>query len=124
MRKTIAVMTGIVMLGASAASATAGEAPAAGPPPSTAAKPAAAHPHVVKVKALTGQVVSVDESAKTVTVKPGGRASRAMTFTLDKDSTVSLSNLKPGERVRVSYQDMDGHLVAKSITPTTHTASK
>jgi hypothetical protein len=125
MKRFIAALAGILTLYANAPSGIAGQPSAGGPPSSEAVKPAAAHPPLVmKPRALTGQVVAVDRDAKTVTVKGSGQASKEMTFTLDKASTVSLNNLKPGERVRVSYVDLDGHLMAKSITPTAHTASK
>jgi hypothetical protein len=124
MKRLIAMLAGLLTLCANAPSGMAGQPSVGEPPSSEAVKPAAAHPQVMKPRALTGQVVGVDQGAKTVTVKGTGQAPKQMTFTLDKASTVFLNNLKPGERVRVSYVDMDGHLMAKSITPIAHTASK
>jgi len=78
----------------------------------------------VRVRHLTGTVVSVNEEAKTVTVKPTGRSAHEQTFAVDKAGAATLAQLKPGERVRISYIESAGHMTAESITAVTHAAKK
>src|ERR1043166_8358851 len=77
-----------------------------------------------RVQHLTGTVVSVNEQTKTVTVKPARRNGHDQTFVADKVGAAALANLKPGERVRISYTESAGHITAESITALTHTAGK
>jgi hypothetical protein len=77
-----------------------------------------------RVRHLTGTVVSVNEEAKTVTVKPTRRKAHEQTFEMDKAGAATLANLKPGERVTISYIESAGHLTAESITAATHAARK
>jgi hypothetical protein len=105
MKRLIAMLAGLLTLCANAPSGMAGQPSVGEPPSSEAVKPAAAHPQVMKPRALTGQVVGVDQGAKTVTVKGTGQAPKQMTFTLDKASTVFLSRR---DKVEQHLATMDG----------------
>ena len=92
---------------APAASAT----PAAKPATTTAPKTVAP-----KLKTVLGEVVSVDATAKTVTVKHtvSGK-SEDMTFGAGEKAAAALGKLKAGDHVRVAYADVDGKPVASTI---------
>ena len=95
-------------------------APAAPAAPATpAAKPATTTaPKMVapKLKTMLGEVVSVDATAKTVTVKHtvNGK-SEDMTFGAGEKAVASLEKLKAGDHVRVAYADVDGKPTASTI---------
>jgi ribosomal protein S17 len=69
-----------------------------------------------RVRHMTGTVVSVSEEAKTVTVKPSRQKGHEQTFAVDKVGAAALTNLKPGEQVRISYTESAGHMTAESIS--------
>ena len=89
--------------------------------PSTS-DPASREPSVTKpsasktpsTKHMTGTVVSVDPSAKTLTVKHGLRSKEA-TLTVDDTAAAQLSDLKPGDKVKVSYVADGQQMTAKQI---------
>lgn len=73
----------------------------------------------VAVKQYTGEVVTVDAAAKSLTVK--GRSAE-MVFTTDDKSTVTinkdkktLADVKLGDKVTVKYSVVDGKNVVRSI---------
>ena len=69
-----------------------------------------------KVKHLTGAVVSVNQDAKTLTVKRMVKQKEhEYTFAASKDAAATLTQLKPGEQVRVSYVEAAGTMTAESI---------
>jgi Cu/Ag efflux protein CusF len=74
---------------------------------------------------LTGEVVAVDRTAKTVTIKHmvGGKA-REATFNVAEKAAASLANLQPNDRVSLSYSKEQGRLMAQSIVETYHKVSK
>jgi Cu/Ag efflux protein CusF len=74
---------------------------------------------------LAGEVVAVDHTAKTVTIKHmvGGKPMEA-TFNVGEKATASLVNLEPNDRVKLSYSKEQGRLMAQSIVATYHKASK
>ena len=78
-----------------------------------------------KLHHLTGEVVAVDQTAKTVTIKHmvGGKA-REATFNVREKAAASLANLQPNDRVRLNYSKEQGRLMAQSIVTTSHKASK
>jgi len=123
MKRITAAVVGFAMLCAGAPLAVAGAAPAASSA-GGAAESAATHPHVMKMRSVTGHVVAVDQTARTLRLKPAASGSTEMTFSLEQGSKLSLTSLQPGERIRVSYIDRDGQLTASAITPLTHVASK
>jgi len=95
-------------------------APAAPATPATpAVKPATTTaPKTVapKLKFVNGEVVSVDATAKTLTVKHtvSGK-SEDMTFGAGEKAAAALGTLKAGDHVRVAYADVDGKPTASSI---------
>jgi hypothetical protein len=69
-----------------------------------------------KVKHLTGTVVPVNENAKTLTVKRMVRQKEHQdTFAIGQEAVATLTQLKPGEHVRVSYVEAGGIMTAESI---------
>lgn len=73
-----------------------------------------------RIKTATGELRSVDAQERTVQVKGwlGGKRIRLgeeCTFKLVDQPKGSLDGLRPGQKVRVSYQDVRGVLVATDI---------
>jgi Cu/Ag efflux protein CusF len=68
-----------------------------------------------------GEVVSVDQNAKMLTVKTGGLRHKEMTFRVDDPAV--LGNIQTGQEVRVGYVKQGKEMIAKEVTPST-TASK
>jgi Cu/Ag efflux protein CusF len=65
---------------------------------------------------VTGEVMSVDKSAKTLTVKDA--KGKEFMFTADVDAAPRLSDVKAGDHVKVSYKKSHGKMVATKITET------
>ena len=65
---------------------------------------------------VTGEVVSVDKGAKTLTVKDS--KGKEFMFTADVDAAPRLSDVKAGNHVKVSYKKSHGQMVATKITET------
>jgi len=67
-------------------------------------------------KSLAGELVSVDQTAKTVTVKHMVD-SKPMQLTMNVEDTAiaTLAQLKPGDQVKVTYVEMGGKRIVKSI---------
>jgi hypothetical protein len=63
---------------------------------------------------VTGEVMSVDKSAKTLTVKDA--KGKEFMFTADVDTAPRLSDVKAGDHVKVSYKKSHGKMVATKIT--------
>lgn len=63
---------------------------------------------------VTGSVVAVDQTTQTFTV----RNEKGKTFTLkvDTDTAPQLSVLRQGERVKVTYKNSEGQMVATRIS--------
>lgn len=86
------------------------------------AAPPAATPAVaqdaakVAGKSLAGELVSVDQATKTVTVKHMVN-SKPMQLTMNVEDTAiaTLAQLKPGDQVKVTYVEMGGKRIVKSI---------
>lgn len=96
--------------------AFAADAPAAGS--STTVKATRTH-H------LMGEVVSVDQAAKTLIVKRGtSKTAKDITFTAEPDAAAALTGLKPGDQVKVGYVASQGHLMAKTISQNDHMVKK
>lgn len=74
---------------------------------------------------LTGQVMAVDQTAKTVTIKHMVRGQlKEATFTVEENAAPALVNLQPNDWVRLSYSKEQGRLTAQAIVETYHKASK
>jgi hypothetical protein len=124
MRKLlIPLMAAVTMV--SFAGPSLAQAKMAGQPPhgkmaelAKAETPTAAKPH-----RLVGEVVAVDQAAKTVTIKYMVRGQpREAPFTTKEQATPGLANLKPGDRVRVGYYKEQGKLIAHSLVEIHHKA--
>jgi len=114
---TLTALTGVAL----AQSGTAAPAPAAKPaaPATTAppaAKPAETAKPAPKMKHVVGDVVSVDTTAKTLTLKHtvNGK-SEEMTLGSGEKTAEVLGTLKAGDHVQVAYAEMDGKPVASTI---------
>ena len=70
---------------------------------------------------VKGDVVSVDQNAKTLTVKKGGLRSKEITFQVEDPAV--LANVHTGEEVRIGYVKQGSQMIAREIVPST-TASK
>lgn len=90
-------------------------------PATTPAAPAAAPattPDAAKATAknLAGELVSVDQAAKTVTLKHMVDSKpMQLTMAVEDGAMASLAQLKPGDQVKVSYIEMGEKKVVKAI---------
>ena len=80
------------------------------PAPLLQRRPALALPHHV-----TGEIVSVNKSAKLFTLKTSEGAT--MILAADGSTLPQFSVLKNGERVKVTYKNSRGQSIATKITP-------
>jgi Cu/Ag efflux protein CusF len=125
----IAGSLALTVLSGTALAQTGGTAPATpATPAAPAAKPAepakpaakttdAAKP---KLKTVTGEVVSVDATAKSLVVKHqvSGKPEE-MTIGAGEKAAAALGTLKAGDQVRVAYADVDGKPMASTIAKVT-----
>jgi hypothetical protein len=82
-------------------------------------------PGASRLHRLTGEVVAVDRTAKTVTIRHMVRGEpKEATFNVAENATPGLVNLQPNDRVKLSYSKEQGRLMAQSIVETYHKASK
>jgi len=77
-------------------------------------------PDSLAQKTVSGEVVSVDSAKHEVVIKDGAGAEvhivvNESTKLIKGDKTVSLADLKPGEKVAVEADEAEGKLVAKTI---------
>jgi len=79
-----------------------------------------------KPRTFYGQVVSVNQEAKTLTVKKTGwlRKPKELTFSIEEKAAPTLADLKPGDRVKVTYIKEDGKLLAQTLSKTQPKAGK
>ncbi len=112
MRKSVALVMVLFVACALASLAVAAE--------KKASKPAAHR--------ATGEVVSIDATAKTITVK---EKDKDVTFTLAENAKVmihgkagSLDQLKAGDHVNVKYMDKDGSQIAEEVSTAKAPAKK
>ncbi len=125
MKRVVPLMAALAIVsqsGIALAQATPAEKPLAG----EAAKPTKAPVTASKPRYLSGEVVSVDQKAETLTVKRTvSQKSKEYTFAVEKDAVSALSDLKPGDRVRVTYTRAEGgRMMAKAIVNTSHAVKK
>ena len=83
-----------------------------------AAPPAAASEEASKaaVKTVAGELVSLDQKERQVTVKHmvDGKPAQ-MTFQVEESAAGSLSPFKPGDHIKVAYVEMGAKRIMKSI---------
>jgi Cu/Ag efflux protein CusF len=126
MRKLIVVLIATLTIaffaGPSFAQATTAQQPAQ----TKATEPAKAEmPQATKLHHLIGEVVSVDQAAKTVEIRHTVRGKeKESTFTVEEQAAPTLATLQPGDQVKISYQRANGQLTARSIVETHRGASK
>ncbi len=107
---TLAAAAVVAMAAPSLAQAAKGTS--ATPPAAATKEPAKAAP----VKNLTGEFVSMDKAAKTVIVKSMiDKKAAQITFSVDEVMLATLAQLKPGDKVKVSYEEMGDKFIAKTI---------
>ncbi len=96
---------------------TAAPAPAAPKAAAPAAAPAAQAPaKAPAVKNITAEFVSMDKAAKTVTVKfVSDNKPTQLVLSVEETMLNSLAQLKAGDQVKVSYEEMGGKFIAKTI---------
>ena len=109
MLKTCAIVLSLFLAGGMAAS------------PAFAGQDKAAKADKASLSHAKGDVVSVDQNAKMLTVKTGGLRHKEMTFRVDDPAV--LANVQTGQEVRVGYVRQGKEMIAKEVTPST-TASK
>ena len=82
-------------------------------------------PKTARLHRLVGDVVAVDQTAKTVTIKHMVRGQpKEATFNVEEKAAPVLVDLKPNDQVRLNYSKEQGRLIAQSIVETTHQAGK
>jgi hypothetical protein len=88
------------------------------PTPKPATTPATKSPSA-KLHRVSGEVVSTDETAKTMILKETrGNTPVNVTFAVAEGAAPTLSQLKAGDRVKVSYTMMHGKRTAETIVKT------
>ena len=92
------------------------------PAPTPAAPPAAAAPAATPdaakatAKNFAGELVAVDQAAKTVTLKHMVDSKpMQLTMSVEDGAMAGLAQLKPGDQVKVSYVEMGEKRIVKSI---------
>jgi Cu/Ag efflux protein CusF len=90
--------------------------PATKEPSKEAAAPAAksATHRIAAARHVTGEVVSVNQDAKTLTVKQAPKG-KELTFAVEADAAARLSDLKAGDHVKIGYVKSHNQLMAKDI---------
>jgi Cu/Ag efflux protein CusF len=83
------------------------------PPPATAPQTA---PKPAHLKTLKGEIVSVDEFAKTFTLKHMvDKKAHEITFSAEGKALAKLTKIKPGDHLKVTYAQMGERPVATTI---------
>ena len=107
-----------VLVAALAIPAIAGQGFAQTSKPATPPAAPAASDEAAKAaaKSLAGELVSVDQAAKTVTVKHMvDKKAMQVTMSVDESAVATLAQLKPGDQVKVTYVEMGEKRIVKSI---------
>lgn len=111
--KTIMSLMAALVAVAVLAGASLAQAPTPATPPTTAT-PAPAKAPVVKN--LTGELIAMDKTAKTVTVKHVvDNKPTQITLNVDETLLTSLAQFKAGDKVKVTYEETGGKFIAKTI---------
>jgi cell division protein FtsI/penicillin-binding protein 2 len=116
--KTFAAVVAAIVAIAVVAGASFAQAPAPKPAAPAAPAPAAQAPaKAPAVKDITGEFVAMDKTAKTVTVKyVADQKPAQINLSVDEAMLTSLGQFKAGDKVKVTYEEMGGKFIAKSIT--------
>lgn len=117
MKTFTSLMAGLAAVAVFAGSSFAQAPKPATPPATPAPAPAAQAPaKPAAVKDITGEFVSMDKATKIVVVKHvvDQKASQ-MTLSVDEAMLTTLGQLKAGDKVKVTYEEMGGKFIAKTI---------
>jgi Cu/Ag efflux protein CusF len=80
------------------------------------AAPAAAEEAKAAPKSLAGELVAFDQTAKTVTVKHMvDNKPMQFTFAVEDATAATMTQLKPGDHVKVTYVEMGEKRIIRSI---------
>jgi Cu/Ag efflux protein CusF len=67
-------------------------------------------------KSLAGELMAIDQAAKTVTVKHVvDKKPVQLTFSVEESALAALAQLKPGDHVKVTYVEMGDKRIVKNI---------
>jgi len=103
----------VAVLAASAVPSYAQTASPAIPPRATAPQTA---PKPAHLKTLKGEIVSVDDFAKTFTLKHMvDKKAHEITFSAEGKALAKLTKIKPGDHLKVTYAQMGERPVATTI---------
>ncbi len=120
MRKAIVVLTAaLAVLGSTSPSlvlAAQGEKPTATAGSSTS--------KAVKDQHLSGEVVAVDQQAKTVTIRTAWKKPKEFTFSVEDKAVAALADLKPGDWLNATYIRENGKLTAETLVKAQRTSKK
>lgn len=115
---TLATLSGAAMAQSGTTAPATPAAPAAKPAETVTKAPEATKTVApkMKTKSLLGEVVSVDATGKTLTVKHTVKGkSEETTIGAGEKAAAVLGTLKAGDHVRVAYADVDGKPMASTI---------
>lgn len=114
MKSWLAPILAVVAIPAAAVAPSSAQTSPATPPPVTAPHTAQKPAHL---KILRGELVSVDEFAKTFTMKHMvDKKAQEITFSAEGKALAALAKIKPGDHLRVTYTQMGERPVATTIT--------
>ena len=114
MKSWLAPILAVVAIPAAAVAPSSAQTSPATPPPVTAPHTAQNPAHL---KILRGELVSVDEFAKTFTMKHMvDKKAQEITFSAEGKALAALAKIKPGDHLRVTYTQMGERPVATTIT--------
>ena len=68
-----------------------------------------------RAQSLTATVVSVDQQARTLTVKGTEAKAVERSFTVEEKAAAMLPDLKAGDKIQLSYTSAEGKHIARSI---------
>jgi Cu/Ag efflux protein CusF len=117
MKTFMSLMAALVAVAVLAGASLAQAPTPAAPPTTTTPAPATAAPAKAPVvKNLTGEFIAMDKTAKTVTVKHVvDNKPTQITLNVDETLLTSLAQFKAGDKVKVTYEEVSGKFIAKTI---------
>jgi len=109
----VAALVAVAVIAGATFAQTTAPKPAAPAAPAPAAQAPAKAP---VVKDITGEFVSMDKTAKTVTVKYlVDQKPSQINLSVDDTMLTSLAQFKAGDKLKVTYEEMGGKFIAKTI---------
>jgi len=121
-KKLCSIAVSALFVFASLALVAAQEKPAQAP---AKQQPCGAKPAAAKLKRASGTVKSVSADSLVIEVTEKDKSKKDLTFALDKSSKLSkggksviAKDMAAGDSARVSYEEKEGKMTAKSVTVT------